>query len=156
MKRFLTALVYLYPLAFYFLIYLPLIVPRLDEWIYMPWYFTVLVALPYLSVMILVGIACSQRSILMHSILLSAVSELAIAVLASFHMPGFRKVEMSSIGDDLMYWLAVFAGRTLMICAVFEMGSLIGRCFGSREKSGGPGSTPNLKLRGNAESPADP
>jgi len=91
MKWMATILGYAYWPLLYFAVYLPFIVPRLDQWKYIPFWIPGLEIIGFIVVLAALGMSSSHKSILFHAFGISLFLQVSIFAMSRLHMPSFLK-----------------------------------------------------------------
>lgn len=127
-KQVFTLLAYVYWPAAYFGIYLPFIIPRLDQWRQIPIWIPIVLALGFIFALVNLGMRSSTKTNLIHAISIWASMLLFMFLMAKFVMPGFKK---STIGHaETSAWftvedLIVIVLPILLFFAVAEGGRIL-------------------------------
>ena len=127
MKKLLTVGIvfsYIYWILLYFLIYLPLIIPRLSVWNNIPYIILILPIILFNILIASLGCNLSQKSIILNSIGNIIVIELFILTCSLFNLPAFKKsFEGNAVIDVLKHVLFLF----VLLFINYEIGYLLKR-----------------------------
>jgi hypothetical protein len=104
-------LVYAYRPAAYFGIYLPFIVPRLDQWNQIPLWIPIVLVVGFIYVLANLGMRSSTKGNILHAVVISVANSLFLVLLALLNMPGFKKWE----GFAAVPTLWVFVGELMRL-----------------------------------------
>jgi len=120
-----------WPTIFYFILYVPVIVPRLGGWHQIPLAHWLMLLLPLGVLIVYAGALASQARLLVAACVLAAGAELSILAASELHLPGFRNTVGSSGSRVLVVLttgLLVFASALLLL----EAGYLFNRARSRR------------------------
>jgi hypothetical protein len=95
-------LAYAYWPLLYFGIYLPLIVPRLNQWEHIPYWLIIGSIMGFIVVVAKLGSRSIQRAIIFHAIGISIFVELFLFFMVYLGMPGFRNPNETSLLGSIL------------------------------------------------------
>jgi len=111
----------LYPILVYVLVYIPFLVPRLQRWSAIPYWYEVILALPYLAIILLLGGTLSYRWMLRWAGILAFVVVSMTQVLYRLSAPGFVKAEYC---DSVLDTSVLFFVYFLIVTVILLLGRL--------------------------------
>ncbi|OGX33584.1 MAG: hypothetical protein A3I43_01305 [Omnitrophica WOR_2 bacterium RIFCSPLOWO2_02_FULL_50_19] len=119
MKSMTTILGYVYWPLLYFAVYLPVIVPRLDQWHHIPSWFTWSVLLGFVVVLGALGVKTSHKAIALHAFGIACFLQGFIFAMSRLNMPSFLKSYEAGFLPDAI--LPIFIVATI-IAVLAEVG----------------------------------
>jgi hypothetical protein len=123
-KLIFTFLAYIYWPAAYFGIYLPFLVPRLEDWRHIPYWIPIALGLGFIFVLANMGKHLSTKVNVLNAIGIWASILLFMLLMGKLTMPGFKKVAYGVKGR-LIEELIVLVAPMLIMFAVAEGGRIL-------------------------------
>ncbi len=122
MKPITIILGYVYWPLLYFAVYLPVIVPRLDQWHRIPILITWIVFLGFIVVLGALGFKTSHKAIVLHAFGIACFTEGFFFAMSAFSMPAFLKSYEAGFLPDAMLDIPITA---IIITVLAEAGHYI-------------------------------